>query len=56
MSKEEKDLYDLKNKVDLGMKLSFKKLLKEKKANNGSFVFSKNGKIVTIKASDIHIK
>ena len=56
MSNAEKDLIDLKNKIDKGLKLSFQKLLKEKKANNGSFVFSKNGKIVTVKASDIALK
>jgi hypothetical protein len=44
MSNAEKDLNDLKNKLDTGLKLTFKKLLQEKKARNGSFVFSKNGK------------
>jgi hypothetical protein len=53
MSNAEKDLNDLKNKLDTGLKLTFKKLLREKKARNGSFVFSKNGKIITVKASDI---
>lgn len=42
----------LREKIRLGLDLAFKKLVAEKRRNNEVFVFSKNGKIVEIKAID----
>jgi hypothetical protein len=41
-----------KKKLKEGLDLSFKKMLETKKKNNGVLVFSRNGKIVKIKARD----
>jgi len=38
-----------------GMELTFEKLLKQKKATNGTFVFYENGKVEKVKASDIRL-
>jgi hypothetical protein len=40
-------------KIILGLKISFKKLVEQKKLTNGSFAFSENGKIIKVKAIDI---
>lgn len=42
----------LKTRLKKGLDLSFKKLLETKKKNDGVLVFSRNGKIVKIKARD----
>ncbi len=42
----------LRDKIKQGLDLTFKKLLAEKRRNNEVFVFSKNGKIVEVKAVD----
>jgi sulfur carrier protein ThiS len=52
MKQEKFDSEEFKKKIALGFDLAFQKLLKEKKANDGTFVFSKNGKIVKVKAKD----
>jgi hypothetical protein len=39
-----------------GLELSFKKLVKEKRLRNETLAFSRNGKIVTVKARDIKLK
>ena len=44
---------ELREKIRKGLDLAFKKLVAQKKRNNGVFVFSKNGKIVKIKAINI---
>ncbi len=44
---------DFKEKFIKGLELSFKKLLASKRLTDGTLVFSKNGKIVKIKARDI---
>jgi hypothetical protein len=44
---------DFKEKFIKGLELTFKKLLAAKRLTDGSFVFSKDGKIVKIKARDI---
>ncbi|WP_299287172.1 hypothetical protein [uncultured Mucilaginibacter sp.] len=49
---------DLKNeellkKIEKGLDLTFKKLLKSKRQTDGVFVFSENGKIIKVKARDI---
>ena len=45
----------LKNLLQEGLEISFKKLVKQKQANNGYLVFSENGKIKEVKASDIRL-
>jgi hypothetical protein len=44
---------ELREKIKKGLDLTFKKLLKAKRQTGGTFVFSENGKIKKIKASDI---
>jgi len=46
---------EIREKIRKGLDLTFKKLVAYKKKNNGVFIFSENGKIVTIKAKDIKI-
>ncbi|MES1223959.1 MAG: hypothetical protein ABUT20_51165 [Bacteroidota bacterium] len=43
----------LKNQLKKGLDLSFKKLVESKKINDGVLIFSRNGKIVKVKARDI---
>ncbi|WP_255157331.1 hypothetical protein [Ferruginibacter sp. HRS2-29] len=42
--------------LKVGLDLSFKKLVKEKRYKNEVLAFSRNGKIVTVKARDIKLK
>ena len=51
MSKTESD--QLLNKITEGVKLSIHRLVEKTKKENGELVFSKDGKIVRIKARDI---
>ena len=44
---------ELREKIRLGLDLTFKKLLEEKRKNDGEFVFFRDGKIVKIKARDM---
>ena len=44
---------ELREQIKKGLDLTFKKLLKAKRQTNGIFVFSENGRIKKIKASDI---
>ena len=44
---------ELLNKIKKGLDLTFKKLLKSKRQTDGYLVFSENGKIKKIKATDI---
>lgn len=44
---------ELTDQIKKGLDLTFKKLLKSKREAHGYFVFSENGKIKKIKASDI---
>ena len=53
MKKDKFDAEEFKNKIALGFDIAFQKLLKEKKANDGTLVFSENGKIIKVKARDI---
>ncbi|MBC7887258.1 MAG: hypothetical protein H7Z13_05170 [Ferruginibacter sp.] len=43
----------IRESITTGLKLTFKKLLKAKRQSDGVFVFSENGIIKKIKASDI---
>ena len=51
MNKEK--IKDLRERILKGLELSFSRLLKTKQANDEEFVFSKDGKIVKVKARDI---
>jgi hypothetical protein len=44
---------ELRDLFMIGMRKAFNKLLEEKQLHDGELVFSKNGKIVTIKARDV---
>ncbi len=44
---------ELRGKILKGIELSFEKLVLAKQKNNGQFVYSKEGKIVFIKASEL---
>ncbi len=52
MKNREFTLDELHEKIKQGLDLAFKKLVAEKKKNNEAFVFSKNGKIVEVRAVD----
>jgi hypothetical protein len=51
MTKE--NIKELRSKIIRGIDLAYKKLLIEKQKEDGEIVISRNGKIITIKASDI---
>ena len=51
MTGEEGEL--LSNKIKKGMELSFKRLVEKTKKENGRLVFSKDGKIFYVQASDL---
>lgn len=44
---------ELREKILKGLELTFEKLLKTKQKNNGEFVYSKDDKIVFIKANEL---
>jgi hypothetical protein len=46
---------EIREKIRKGLDLTFKKLVAYKKKNDGVFVFSENGKIITVKAKDIKL-
>lgn len=46
-------IIELREKILKGIELSFERLVKSKQNKNGDFVFSKEGKIFFIKASEI---
>lgn len=46
---------ELLEKIKQGLDLTFKKLVKEKRKNDGVFVFCENGIIKEVKAKDIKI-
>lgn len=56
MKKIETELSSFSAALKVGLDLSFKKLVKAKQQNNDELAFSKNGKIVKIKARDIKLK
>ena len=53
MDSKETTLQKLHDKIKKGLDLTFRKLVAEKRKNNGVFVFSKDGKIIEVKAVDI---
>jgi hypothetical protein len=53
MKKNNIDTQKIKEKISKGMDLTFEKLLRQKKADNGYLIISQNGQIKKVKASDI---
>ncbi|MEI9957439.1 MAG: hypothetical protein WDM90_14355 [Ferruginibacter sp.] len=53
MNYDKKNAAELKEKIQLGLELTRKRLLEAKRKADGEFVFSQNGKIVRVKARDI---
>jgi hypothetical protein len=53
MIKTNKTNSEIREQIKKGLDLTFKKLLKSKRQTDGTFVFSENGTIKKIKASDI---
>ncbi|MDR0604007.1 MAG: hypothetical protein LBG80_06875 [Bacteroidales bacterium] len=49
---EEKEIFEIRTKILEGISLSFRRLVEEKKKNDEDLVFSKNGKIIKIKARE----
>ncbi|MDP1623799.1 MAG: hypothetical protein Q8M08_15845 [Bacteroidales bacterium] len=46
-------IIELREKILKGIELAFEKLVKTKQKNDGEFLFSKDGKIFIVKASDL---
>ena len=44
---------EIKEKLLLGLAISFKKLVQQKALTDGELIFSKEGKIIRIKARDL---
>ena len=55
MKKADVDMQNLRELIRKGLELTFQKLITQKKAQNGIFVLSENGKIKKVKASEIHL-
>jgi hypothetical protein len=51
-----KKIIELREKILKGIELAFEKLIVTKQRNNGYFVFSKNGKVITVKANELKNK
>jgi hypothetical protein len=47
------NIIELRAKIIKGIELSFEKLLLEKQKNNGQFVYSKDDKIIFVKATEL---
>jgi hypothetical protein len=54
MKKTEADIQNLRELIRKGLDLTFKKLLMQKKAQNGIFVLSENGQIKKVNAAEIN--
>lgn len=50
---EKNDISSIRSSIISGLEISFQRLLKEKRKNNLEIVFSDNGKITKIKASEL---
>ncbi len=55
MKKTEIDITQLREQIRKGLDLTFLRLIKQKKAQNGTFVLSENGQIKKISALEIII-
>lgn len=54
MKKNNMDIQRLRDQISKGLDLTFKKLIKQKKDQNGVFILSEKGEIRKINASDIN--
>ena len=54
MKKSNIDIQKLREQISKGLELTFQKLIKQKKAQNGVFVLSEKGRTKKIKASDLN--
>jgi hypothetical protein len=54
MKKNKIDTTKIKEKISKGLDLTFQRLVKQKKAENGILILSDKGQIKKIKATDIH--
>lgn len=48
-----KKIIELREKILKGIELAFEKLIITKQKNNGDFVYSKDGKIIIVKANEL---
>ncbi len=46
-------IIELREKILKGIELAFEKLIITKQRNNGNFVYSKDGKIIIVKANEL---
>ena len=53
MKKSKPDNNQIREQIKKGLDLSFKKLLQKKRQTNSDLIFSENGNIKRIKATDI---
>ncbi len=56
MKKKDKQKDNFTSRLEKGLRLSFKRLVKSKQQTNGVLIFSENGKIIKVKAKDIKVK
>ncbi len=49
----ENDIKELEEKILAGVALAYEKLVEQKKKEDGELVFSREGKIVVVKARDL---
>ena len=49
----ELEIKEIREKILLGLSVSFQRLVEQKERNGEELVFSQNGKIVKVKAADI---
>lgn len=50
---DKKEIDEMREKIKKGIALSYERLVEQKKKEDGVLVFSKDGKIVTVKARDL---
>lgn len=50
---EKTDISDIRSSILNGLDASFQRLIQEKRKNNSELVFTKNGKIIKLKAVDL---
>jgi hypothetical protein len=55
MKQNDFDTDQLREKIRIGLELTFKKLLQQKQAADGVFVWEQNGKITKVKARDVQL-
>jgi len=51
----DEQVIEMRNKILKGIELAHRRLVLQKQKEDGELVFSRNGKIVTVKARDIKI-